>query len=430
MNKPKLAIVSTYDELCGIASYTKALAPQLAAHFDITVFDLDQYLFRSESRKVQALADAEIDKICAQLPGFDAVNIQLEHGTLGRSKEKIFARLERIIKAAPHACVTFHTVLESSSFPFKGVFGALKKVNVVRAYDEVVAHRKNTLLSNGVYGMLRRHGSSAIVHTRRDMRMLRDLHGIKRVFDHPLAYYSQPEIREVLTTARRTEFGRLAELPKDAIVLGCFGFVSKYKGIDVALRALKLLPDNYHLAIFGGLHPQGIRKNVPLDEYLSDLLGEIAPGKKWLDDSDAESKSVSLALSSSDYERLTTSAHPGDLSNRVHFMGALRDEDFPRAMAVCDIALLPYVEVGQSSSGPMSMAIEVGRPIIASRTRAFMQISKYHPGRVRLFEVGNFLELAQLVQSVGGGQEKPYSEPVYNTTTNAEVYLRALARKQ
>ncbi|MDN7586462.1 hypothetical protein [Burkholderia seminalis] len=429
MNKPKLAIISTYDELCGIASYTKALVPQLEAHFDITVFDLDQYLFRSESRKVQALADAEIKRICAALPGFDAVNIQLEHGTLGRTKEKIFSRLERIIKAAPHVCVTFHTILQSNSFPFGRFFDALKTLNVVRAVDIVSAHRKNELLSGGIYEMLRRHGCSAIVHTRRDMRMLRDLHDIKHVYDHPLAYYSEAEIADVLATTRRPDFGRLGALPSDTVVLGCFGFVSKYKGIDVALRALKLLPANYHLAIFGGLHPQGIQKNVPLDTYISDLLGEIAPGKKWLDVSGNDSNSVNLSMTASDYERLTTSEHPDDLSSRVHFMGALRDEDFPRAMAVCDVALLPYMEVGQSSSGPMSMAIEIGRPIVASRTRAFMQLSKYHPGRVRLFEVGNFLELAQVVRSISVREEE-YPARTYNTTTNAQIYQRALTKAQ
>ena len=37
MTKQKLAIVSSYDELCGNASYTKALAEGLSVYFDVTV---------------------------------------------------------------------------------------------------------------------------------------------------------------------------------------------------------------------------------------------------------------------------------------------------------------------------------------------------------------------------------------------------------
>ena len=37
--KPKLAVISTYDELCGIAAYTVYLKKQLDEHFDVTVFE-------------------------------------------------------------------------------------------------------------------------------------------------------------------------------------------------------------------------------------------------------------------------------------------------------------------------------------------------------------------------------------------------------
>jgi hypothetical protein len=38
--KPTLAVISTFDDLCGIAGYTKPIVGLLAGPFDITVFDL------------------------------------------------------------------------------------------------------------------------------------------------------------------------------------------------------------------------------------------------------------------------------------------------------------------------------------------------------------------------------------------------------
>jgi 16S rRNA C1402 N4-methylase RsmH len=74
----RLAIVSTHDELCGIAGYTRALVQQLNPHVEVTVFDLDQYLLRSPHRRVQRLADRHITDIARRLREFDSVDIHLE----------------------------------------------------------------------------------------------------------------------------------------------------------------------------------------------------------------------------------------------------------------------------------------------------------------------------------------------------------------
>jgi hypothetical protein len=68
--------------------------------------------------------------------------------------------------------------------------------------------------------------------------------------------------------------------------------------------------------------------------------------------------------------------HPRDISSRLHFMGAQNDEGFARGMAVSDVVVLPYLEVGQSSSGPLSIAMEMGSRVLASRNLAFMQFDR------------------------------------------------------
>ena len=108
--KPRIAIVSTYDELCGIAGYTIALKSQLESVFEVAVFELDQYLLRNPSPKVRAIADNHIQQICEKLKLFPVVNMQLEYGTLGRNNADIARRLKMILNSAPSLIVTFHTV--------------------------------------------------------------------------------------------------------------------------------------------------------------------------------------------------------------------------------------------------------------------------------------------------------------------------------
>jgi hypothetical protein len=58
--RKRLALISTYDDLCGIAAYTRSLEKQLNEIFDVTVFDLDQYLLRSAHSRVRKFGDKHI----------------------------------------------------------------------------------------------------------------------------------------------------------------------------------------------------------------------------------------------------------------------------------------------------------------------------------------------------------------------------------
>src|SRR6266481_7754656 len=98
--RARLAVVSTYDDLCGIAAYTRSLEKQLGDIFDVTVFDLDQYLLRSTHRRVRKFGDQHIQDICREIRNYDAVNLQLEHGTLGRNCRDIYRRFNWIVRAS------------------------------------------------------------------------------------------------------------------------------------------------------------------------------------------------------------------------------------------------------------------------------------------------------------------------------------------
>ena len=116
--------------------------------------------------------------------------------------------------------------------------------------------------------------------------------------------------------------------------------------------------------------------------------------------------------------------HPKDLSDRIHFLGAQSDTDFLTAMAICDAVVFPYLEVGQSSSGPISQALELGCRVIASRTHTFLQFARYHPNMIEFFDIGNHLELAGRI--IARPQFDPGERhPVFNVETNKAVYLAA-----
>jgi glycosyltransferase involved in cell wall biosynthesis len=284
-------------------------------------------------------------------------------------------------------------------------------------------------LSIGVARLLRqqqqRKQVTAIVHNRRDARDVKYLYGIEHVVDHPLAFLSAAEAKAVQGRASRRSFPALDRLPDDAVLIGVFGFLNDYKGFGTVIRALQQLPTNHHLLIFGGVHPNEIAARQPIHPYLSSLFDEA-----YTDTSlyrqlgrDGPPRERSVALTTDQSLETLLGPHPRDVSARIHFMGAPGSDDFLTGMAICDTVVLPYLEVGQSSSGPISQALELGCRVIASRTRAFLEFAKYHPDRIEFFDIGNHLELAGHLRS--RRQYPAHALSDFNTETNRAMYLLA-----
>ncbi|MDW8315606.1 MAG: hypothetical protein RMK64_11595 [Rhodovarius sp.] len=387
-------------------------------------------MLRHPSRRVQKRGDQHIREIVRALPQFDWVNIQLEYGIFGLTSERILRRLGWILDAAPAVSVAFHTMLDAGELPWREARAALTRLRPDRAALLLLGAVRDQALGWRFYRRLRwtalRKPVRLIAHNRRDARLLRELHGFRHVFDHPLSFVSVAEAARIRATARREDFPIIRHLPPEAKLIGTFGFLSAYKGFEVAIRALRLLPPHYHLLIFGGVHPQTIRRDQLIDPYVRQLLREGRLGQSLLE---------LLAYEAPEAVRATRdpsglfASPPGDLTERVHFMGVLDDDGFARAMAICDAVAMPYVEVGQTSSGAIALALDMGCRVIASRTKTFLALNRYFPGEIEFFDIGNHVELAQHLAAPPpferAGRELPF-----NTTTNAATYVKAHSKQR
>jgi len=418
-SKPKLAIISTYNELCGIAAYTERLERYLVDDFDVKVIKLDQSILRSDTPRRMKLAEAHIEDICTQLRSYDSVNIQYEPGTLGPTGGIAFKRLKRIVNSSPALSVTFHTFAHSGGLPTLQILKSLSKLKVASALNIAKEWWRSRAIGASVFKLLKaeekRKHVSLIVHTKREAGFLKLDYDFKNIFDHPLSFLRSEDVEDALANSAREDFPPLNDVDADAKLIGVFGFIAPYKGTLCAVRSLRYLPENYHLAIFGAIHPAEIHPHVDLNDYLSEIMREMTG---FSDTAAAEDLSVGLERIAIEQMRKNRS----DISHRVHFMGSLDEEQFAHGMGLCDTVVLPYLEVGQTSSGPISFAVELGKPIVGARNHAFAQFARYHQDRIDFFDIGNHIELADRVL-------KPYvselKSPVYSCETNRQVYLAA-----
>ena len=90
----KLAIISSYNESCGNASYTEVLRREFAKYYEVDVLSLQLDVLSSNASNIRKIADEHINELAESLKNYDYVNIQFEAGLYGNNKNDILRRVK------------------------------------------------------------------------------------------------------------------------------------------------------------------------------------------------------------------------------------------------------------------------------------------------------------------------------------------------
>lgn len=418
----KMAIVSSYNELCGNATYTEVLKKEFSKYYDVDVLALRTDLLGSKYSKVVKLADKHIAELSKKLKEYDYVNIQFEAGLYGSYRKDIMRRIKILIKQCKNLTFTMHRLdIPESIFDkqsLKKIFSGniLKNLKEIRQ-NSYMAHLYPAIIKY-LKKMSKKNNVNIVVHTKREKRNIQQLFGFNNVYDFPITFMNknmrkrEPDSDE--TTAFKSKFG----YNRDDVIIGLFGFVSEYKAHDVVLRALKLLPSNYKVIIFGSQHPMSIIKNEKIDDYINKLISII-------EDTDDESENENDFM---EFIGKSLNKEKDKLRDRVVFAGSLNDKEFIDALYCCDFAILPYIETNQSGSGIASLVLESKIKAIYSNNKAFSELKKYYPDCFETFDIGNYMELAYKISHYNHDFRKQIDKclEIYNLENNVLFQKRIL----
>jgi glycosyltransferase involved in cell wall biosynthesis len=348
-SKPKRVLhVSTWQVPCGIATYCDNLVKSLANH------DIESRVAPVHPSDWEYCLPQDIlewrESVVSAAESCDLVHIQHEHGLFGHSRGtkfavKQFGALLRSLKDRKKPVVTtFHTDI---------VTGPRKKLRTV-----VDRFRKKRMWIKHVARQFGDHmgQARAIVHSM-GTRLSYVKHGFpaQSIFVVPHACLPPKNI----TLSRDTAKEKLG-LPEDAKLLTIFGFLGRYKGHDLAIEALKYLPENYHLALVGGMHPEA------RDDFLDVVLQSI----------------------------------PEAIRPRVKVTGWVESSVADLYYAATDVCLAPYRgDTLLSASGAVTWALSSGRPVVASKIEAFQNVNR-GTDCMFLFTPERLAELAWAVEKI------------------------------
>jgi glycosyltransferase involved in cell wall biosynthesis len=155
---------------------------------------------------------------------------------------------------------------------------------------------------------------------------------------------------------------QLHRKPRD-VIYGTVGYIHRFKGVDAAIKALRFLPDNYKLAIMGGVKADSNEQK--LYDKIADLI-------------------VSLGL-----------------EDRVYITGFVKDDDLLNSYVhECDLLVYPYKSEYYKgvSSAALNLGLANSRPIIAYPVDTFKETNIYH--QLVFTHNNSYYELAREIRNI------------------------------
>lgn len=430
MQKKKMAIVSSYNESCGNASYTEVLRREFSKYYDVDILALPQGILRSNYALVAKKADAYIDSMAKKIREYDYVNFQFEAGLFGNSKKLILKRFKKLLDNSKNTIVTMHRVDLPRGTVTKSAVKSMMKFRFMDAYHNIHDNSFVNLYQDVVKAIAAKGNKASImVHTERERNNLRDVFGYESVNAFPITFLNEEQRKRVRTAEDHQRFLKEYGFKDGDIVIGLFGFVSAYKCAETAIKALSFLPANYKIAIFGKQHPMSIMENMPIDGYIKSLMDLIEENSMSATDflkmqaELAKAKNQPTDNSSTEYIEINREL---SFDRRVFFEGELDDDQFIDALYGCDFAVLPYMETNQSGSGVASLVVETKIKSLFSSSKAFSELQRYYPNCYETFDIGNYIELANKLENYHHDYNDNLDKAMetYNIENNVKNHVR------
>ena len=143
---------------------------------------------------------------------------------------------------------------------------------------------------------------------------------------------------------------------KQKVVL-YFGYITKYKGIDILVKAFEKIKDpNCVLVIGGAAHPR-LKNDPDYKKFWDTIMSEISSDK------------------------------------RIKFVGFIPDDQLSTYISASDVVVFPYV-ASFSTGGPMNITVGHHRPVIASKVSSFSDILLASA----VFKTGSISDLSQKLE--------------------------------
>lgn len=341
---------SSHNEDCGIAKYQENYNDAINTLGDDTAdfFSYSPYQTRDMN---ETEFNNVISELQSEIGNYDLLHIQHEFGFFRGTQ------LQQLVDTAKNAnvkvAVTYHTSPDLIIIhkPLSGL-GPKNVISYLRS-----RRHNNRLQATHITPLVT--ADIVIAHNQYTADQLA-AYGVPKGNVHLIPHPTYP-----ITTPKKTNYiAELLHKNDGDIIMSTIGYLHRFKGVDKAIKALAYLPDNYKLAILGGVKSDS--DDQKLYDELADLIIESG------------------------------------VQDRVFITGVvLSDEDLNSYIRETDISLYPYDSAYYKgvASGALNLAIANERPIVAYPVSTFKETNAEF-GQLTLTQSDSYYELAKEITSI------------------------------
>ena len=349
-DKIKVLHLTTHNEVCGIARYQEQFIEAMKANKNV-----ENVIFNFSPNKTKLMTSTQYDEVLVDFKNniLDADILHIQHELSFYQHKELESVINLTHSLNKPVVVTIHT--DPSILYKKAQFeGYLPKH--LMSYRR---HLKDQRHFEDVHLNPLKNADLIIVHhsvTKDNLVKLGFNVQKIQIIRHPVPK-SNPAFKSM-------KLSEELNIKNDDILLCTVGFISRTKGIDHAIKALRLLPNNYKLAVIGGVHPNSDDRGF-LDE-ITDYT--IANG----------------------------------LLDRVYITGYLEDDNELNAMIrEANICIYPYNHDYYSymASGALNDSFANYKSIITYSTPTLQEINT-EKEVIRFCKSPNYYELAREIKNL------------------------------
>jgi glycosyltransferase involved in cell wall biosynthesis len=379
----KVLHLSTHNEECGIAKYQEQFLDGMQGFPDIEnrFFEISPNISKLMSKSEY---DGVLHKFFKELKEYEILHIQHE---LSFYKHKELESTINIAKTlGKKVVVTMHTAPEVEDSV--AVWIGLNPRGVLH----YLRKKKQNYKFEKVHLRPLRSVDLIMVHNNATKNNL-----IKFDFDPNKIKVIKMPVPAFLFGEKSTVLKRELKIKEGDIIYSTVGFLTRTKGIDQAVKALNFLPENYKLAIIGGIHPKAMNESF-LDEICDYIIAN-------------------------------------NLTERVYITGYIEDDNILNTIIKeVDICVYPYDKRYYSyvSSASLSNAFANHKATVAYSTDSLVEVNDEF-GVVTFCKSSNYYELAREIKNINlkdkSGLSEKYSEKfTYKSEASklAEIYRSIL----
>ncbi len=346
--------LTTHNEDCGIAKYQEQYVDSFTR---LGLGEHEFSLYSPNEIKVKSRNDRRkmLEEIITQAEDFDIVHIQHEFGFYSEDDFTYFVR--SVKRKGKKVVVSVHTAPNViMGKPRLGGFGPRSFAMYAR---ELIKFRR--FMRNHIEGFLQ--SDILLVHNNPTKSSLESF-GVKsekisRIM-HPVPMERKRHDSNFIRSQLKAK--------KEDFVFSIIGFLHKNKGVEDAVRALRYLPDNYKLAVIGGLHP--FSNEVRIYNDIADLVDKL------------------------------------NLRDRVFITGFIENDDLLDGyIQESDACVYPYDKdyYASVSSGSLNLSFANGVPAVAYPTTSFKEMVEVYDS-INLTPTFAYYELAKTLKSLQAGE--------------------------